>query len=134
LNSNAAYESPVVYEPNEFSTEALRHSKVKLTWDDDDPDRLKVTRRKFTKEDLKNMDFQAYIASDEEDSEDDEEARERYKKLLLGNSDDEDENDDHNQEMEITFAPGLSQAAQDILDKKKEKEVIKSFFFFINYN
>jgi len=69
------------------------------------------------------MDFQAYIASDEEDSEDDEEARERYKKLLLGNSDDEEENEDNNQEMEITFAPGLSQAAQDILDKKKEKEV-----------
>ncbi|OUM58962.1 hypothetical protein PIROE2DRAFT_15649, partial [Piromyces sp. E2] len=130
---NVAYESPVAYEPNEFSTEALRHSKVKLTWDDDDPDRLKVTRRKFTKEDLKNMDFQAYIASDEEDSEDDEEARERYKKLLLGNSDEEDENEDNNQEMEITFAPGLSQAAQDILDKKKEKEELENETVFDAY-
>jgi len=129
---NVAFESPVVYEPNEFSTEALRHSKVKLTWDDDDPDRLKVTRRKFTKEDLKNMDFQAYIASDEEDSEDDEEARERYKKLLLGNSDDED-NENNNQEMEITFAPGLSQAAQDILDKKKEKETLENETVFDTY-
>jgi len=75
------------------------------------------------------MDFQAYIASDEEDSEDDEEARERYKKLLLGDNDNE-EDEDNNQEMEITFAPGLSQAAQDILDKKKEKEVI----IYINSN
>ncbi|ORX52211.1 hypothetical protein BCR36DRAFT_325040 [Piromyces finnis] len=129
---NAAYETPVAYEPNEFSTEALRHSKVKLTWDDDDPDRLKITRRKFTKEDLKNMDFQAYIASDEEDSEDDEEARERYKKLLLGNSDDE-ENEDNNQEMEITFAPGLSQAAKNILDKKKEKEELENETVFDAY-
>ncbi len=86
LYSNAAYESPIVYEPNEFSTEALRHSKVKLTWDDDDPDRLKVTRRKFTKEDLKNMDFQAYIASDEEDSEDDEpekDTKNYYQEIMM---------------------------------------------------
>ncbi len=35
--------------------------------------------------------------------------------------------------MEITFAPGLSQAAQDILDKKKEKEVIKYIYLLNNY-
>lgn len=128
---NEAHEAPVVYEPTDFTTEALQHSKVKLTWDDDDPDRLKVTRRKFTKDDLKSMDFQAYLASDDEEEEEDpEEARKKYMNLLLG---DNEEDEDKNEEMEITFAPGLSQVAQSILDKKKEKEEMKNETVFDTY-
>jgi len=80
---------------------------VKLTWDDDDPDRVKAIRQNFTKKDLDYMDFKAYIASSSEESgEEVEEARQKYKNLLC-----EIENDNvKDQEMEITFTPGLSEA------------------------
>jgi len=36
---------------------------VKLTWDDDDTARVKVTRKKLTKKEIEENDFRAYIAS-----------------------------------------------------------------------
>ena len=51
--------------------QALRHSKVQLTWDQDDPNRTKVTRRNFTKEEIEEEDFKAFVASsDSEDADD----------------------------------------------------------------
>ncbi|KAL1914908.1 uncharacterized protein VTP21DRAFT_7824 [Calcarisporiella thermophila] len=116
-------QAPDNYKRIDFVTDALQHSKVKLTWDDDDPDRMNITRRKFTKEDLKDMDFKSYLASSDEDDEDDEEKgaamREKYRSLLNGS---ELPDDDVDKEMEITFAPGLSEAAAELLEKKKQKE------------
>ena len=106
----------------------MQNSNVKLTWDEDDPDRLKVTKQKFTKDDLKSMDFKAYIASSgsEDEGEDPEEVRAKYRALLLGGNDDSDqsdaENNENDQEMEITFAPGLSDKANKLLEQKKERE------------
>ena len=55
-----------------FSTTALHQTNVKLTWDETDPGRQRATMRKFKKEDLLEMDFNAYLASssDEEDEQD----------------------------------------------------------------
>ena len=55
-----------------FSTTALHQTNVKLTWDETDPGRQRATMRKFKKEDLLEMDFNAYLASssDEEDKKD----------------------------------------------------------------
>ena len=133
--------------------QALRHSKVKLTWDQDDPNRIKVTRRNLTREQLEEDDMAAYIASsgsdDERTASDGEgeqdlqgngpvagsskESTSRKEALrgLLLNGDDEfgdvwgkagrsnyrdldvDGSDPSrkNGEMEITFNPGLSDAA-----------------------
>jgi hypothetical protein len=117
------------YQPKEFVTTALQNTRVKLTWDEDDQDRVKVTQRKFSKEDLKSMDFKAYLASESEsevDSEDEAAMREKYRALLnAGNSDDEGDAT-NNQEMEITFAPGLGEMASKLLDKKREKETHKN--------
>ena len=44
-----------------FLNTALQQSTVRLTWDEDDPKRLQNTMRKFTREDLENMDFKDYI-------------------------------------------------------------------------
>lgn len=41
-------QAPPNYKEPNFETRALQHSKVKLTWDDDEPERKKVLRRKFT--------------------------------------------------------------------------------------
>jgi hypothetical protein len=35
------------YKEPDFETRALQHSKVKLTWEDEEPERKKVLRRKF---------------------------------------------------------------------------------------
>ncbi|KAG9309208.1 hypothetical protein JVU11DRAFT_10922 [Chiua virens] len=51
------------YRAVEFVTDALRHSKVKLTWDEDDPERNHILRRPLTKKELDEADFRAYIAS-----------------------------------------------------------------------
>ncbi|KAK3828981.1 MAG: hypothetical protein J3Q66DRAFT_383586 [Benniella sp.] len=124
-----AFGTPENYKPNEFTTQVFQHSNVQLTWDEDDADRIKVTRHKFSKTDVEDMDFKAYLASsDEEDSEDDIEATKRKYRALLerGKKDsddsDADSDDDKNQEMEITFAPGLSEKAAELLEAKKQRE------------
>lgn len=61
------------YKGVDFSTDVLRHSKVKLTWDSEDPVRKNYTRlntQKLTQEELDQMDFKNFLAppsSDEEE-------------------------------------------------------------------
>ncbi|KAJ3183606.1 pre-rRNA-processing protein esf1 [Gaertneriomyces sp. JEL0708] len=124
--TDEAFEPPAAYQPKDFVTLALQHSKVKLTWDNDDDDRLRVTRRKFTKDDLTDMDFKAYLASASEDEGPDEDAeaiRSKYRNLLTGASDDVFGSKDKEEEMEITFTPGLTEKAEAAL---KQKETEKS--------
>lgn len=109
--------------------QALRHSKVKLTWDDDDPERYQVTRRQLTRQEIEEADFRAYVASssseDEEESpegtatrskKDKEASRQKLRALLLGgNGGDalpegwDNDNEGSDVDMEITFTPGLSE-------------------------
>lgn len=60
---------PEGYRPNDFRTEALTHSKVRLTWDDDDPERKEVQKRAFSRAEIDENDMQAYIGSDSSDAE-----------------------------------------------------------------
>ncbi|TXT15582.1 hypothetical protein VHUM_00085 [Vanrija humicola] len=99
---------PKGYKGNEFVTDALRHSKVKLTWDQDDANRTKLTRRALTREEIEEEDFANLVAgSDSEDSEADfeeeeaaagekktkkqkmKERKEKLRALLLGGDDGE---------------------------------------------
>ncbi|WVR07154.1 hypothetical protein IAU60_004195 [Kwoniella sp. DSM 27419] len=67
-----ATKEPKGYKGNDFVTDALRHSKVKLTWDQDDPNRVKMTRRTLTREEIEEQDFKNLVASSgSEASEDD---------------------------------------------------------------
>ena len=59
---------PDGYKPNDFRTEALTHSKVRLTWDDDDTTRKEVQKRAFSRAELDENDLQAYIGSDSSDN------------------------------------------------------------------
>ncbi|KIW01865.1 uncharacterized protein PV09_06714 [Verruconis gallopava] len=67
---------PRDYKPNDFVTDALRHSKVKLTWDAEDRKRKEVQKRAFSRKEIDENDLQAYIgsasSSDEEEEEEDE--------------------------------------------------------------
>ncbi|WVQ99281.1 hypothetical protein IAU59_006413 [Kwoniella sp. CBS 9459] len=68
-----ATKEPKGYKGNDFVTDALRHSKVKLTWDQDDPNRVKMTRRTLTREEIEEQDFNNLVAGSGSESSDDEE-------------------------------------------------------------
>jgi hypothetical protein len=65
---------PDGYKPNEFVTDALQHSKVKLTWDADDKSRKEAQARAFrgSRKEIDENDLKAYLGSDSSDSEDEE--------------------------------------------------------------
>ncbi|KAJ5721045.1 uncharacterized protein N7483_008979 [Penicillium malachiteum] len=65
---------PDGYKPNEFVTDALQHSKVKLTWDADDKSRKEAQARAFrgSRQEIEENDLKAYLGSDSSDSEDEE--------------------------------------------------------------
>lgn len=129
----------------DFSTDALRHSKVTLKWDEDDPERNKMTRRALSKKDIEEGNFKALVASSESEDEDEgvggrEESkkiaeRDRLRSLLLGGSGAKDSlpegwgdpgfdsDGDGDADMEITFMPGLSEAA----NKKGDETTIEKY-------
>ncbi|KAI4283654.1 MAG: hypothetical protein L6R38_002016 [Xanthoria sp. 2 TBL-2021] len=57
---------PDGYRPNEFVTDALQHSKVRLTWDADDGTRKEVQKRAFSasRANIDENDLKAYLGSD----------------------------------------------------------------------
>ncbi|KAJ3221403.1 pre-rRNA-processing protein esf1 [Clydaea vesicula] len=119
---DSCYKEEKNYVQKDFQTKALQHTKVSLTWDQDDFDRVKVTKRKFTKEDLKDMDFKSYVASSESEEEDEEGLREKYRSLFMGDNAEEEESDKEKMEdMEITFTPGLSEKVGKAALLKKDK-------------
>ncbi|KAL8815259.1 MAG: hypothetical protein Q9191_008475, partial [Dirinaria sp. TL-2023a] len=63
---------PDGYRPNEFVTDALQHSKVRLTWDADDVARKEVQKRAFggSRAEVDENDLKAYLGSDSEEEED----------------------------------------------------------------
>ncbi|KEP54253.1 Pre-rRNA-processing protein ESF1 [Rhizoctonia solani 123E] len=129
-----------------FVTDALRHSRVKLTWDDDDPERNKITRRRMTRKEVEEEDFRALLASSSEDDDDDDEApseskrqdRERLRGLLLGGDNDDlpegwgdaGNGKGKSGDLEITFRPALSSKTpvseeETTLDRYKRKQKAK---------
>lgn len=64
---------PDGYQPNDFVTDALQHSRVKLTWDMDDKSRKEAQARAFrgSRKEIDENDLKAYLASDSSDEEED---------------------------------------------------------------
>ncbi|OMP86781.1 Pre-rRNA-processing protein esf1, partial [Diplodia seriata] len=61
---------PDGYRPNDFVTDALTHSRVKLTWDADDNARKEIQKRAFSQKEIDDNDLQAYIGSDSSSDQD----------------------------------------------------------------
>ena len=119
---------PSNYKPNEFVTDALTHSKVRLTWDADDTTRKEVQKRAFSRAEIDENDLQAYIGSDSDS--DDNEALDSDPKLTkaeqqrakmraalgLGGSTSSSSKSKKNDapvgEMQVTFTSGLTNAAE----------------------
>lgn len=121
-------ELPKNYKPLQFSTDALQHSNVKLTWDETPADRLDVAKRAFTQKEIEDMDFKAYLASDSDDSEAEAEAQSKDKLKSLVSSTSafdlkkDDGGDDGEVDMEITFTPGLDEANKSAAQDGQEEE------------
>ncbi|KAG2414281.1 hypothetical protein HFD88_003472 [Aspergillus terreus] len=128
---------PDGYQPNDFVTDALQHSKVKLTWDMEDKSRKEAQARAFrgSRKEIDENDLKAYLASDSSDDEDDEEAvevvdttkegessskvskkeeeRQRMRALLgLSAEPSHSKPDGPVGEMEVTFTSGLAGGPQ----------------------
>lgn len=97
---------------------------MRLTWDEDDIDRGRVTKRAMTKKDIDDNDFSAYIASGSESESESAAApkhkthqqpsRDALRALLLGGNEEnlpegwgDDGIDDKDVDMEVTFSSGL---------------------------
>ncbi|KAK1993119.1 hypothetical protein LX36DRAFT_661794 [Colletotrichum falcatum] len=108
---------PEGYKPVEFTTDALQHSKVKLTWDvnPDDATRKASINRAFTgsRSQLEENDLKAYLASDSEDDGD----------SFAGFDDGGDDDDDEGQkgEGEAAAEPKLSKKE---LARRKMREAL----------
>ncbi|KAF2129458.1 pre-rRNA-processing protein ESF1 [Dothidotthia symphoricarpi CBS 119687] len=74
---------PEGYKPNEFTTDALTHSKVKLTWDADDATRKEVQKRAFSRKEIDENELQAYLGTDSSSSEDETEIAKTEKAASL---------------------------------------------------
>lgn len=62
---------PDGYKPSEFVTDALQHSKVRLTWDADDVSRKEAQKRAFSgsRADIDENDLKAYLGTDSSEDE-----------------------------------------------------------------
>ncbi|CAM0947200.1 unnamed protein product [Alopecurus aequalis] len=130
---DVATEAPPSYKEPDFETRALQHSKVNPTWDDDEPDRKKILRRKFKEDQLD--DLAIFLASDDSASDDDVNDsgddlpngvakrkltnEERLSILLEGDKSDEEETND--QDMEITFNTELEDLSKRVMERKTTK-------------
>uniref|UniRef100_A0A8D3BHR7 ESF1, nucleolar pre-rRNA processing protein, homolog (S. cerevisiae) n=1 Tax=Scophthalmus maximus TaxID=52904 RepID=A0A8D3BHR7_SCOMX len=130
------------YTPKLFTSAANATAKVQLTWDETDHERVTALNRKFNKDELLQMDFNAYLASSSEEEEDEERlpggsAEEevkkkkmkikseeqicKYRDLLRGINEQEKRlQADRDMEMEITWVPGLKEVTQQLVKKKLE--------------
>jgi NUC153 domain len=137
---------PDRYQPNDFVTGALQHSKVKLSWDAEDPRRKEVQQQVFSgsRTEINENDLKAYLASDSSDddaaSKDAElvesglqygdkqtkKAEERQRmRALLGLTDEPFAKDKELQngpvgDMQITFTSGLSDRQGGVFSSESE--------------
>ncbi|CAG2063020.1 unnamed protein product [Timema podura] len=129
------------YQPRFFNTTALQQSKVDLTWDDDNPERVEITQKAMSGE-VEDLDLRTLLAdySSEEDPENEqagsnsevkemkdqegkngEDSISKYRALLLDFEEEEQRKKSGEVEMEVSWGLGLKEKAKELV-KKKMKE------------
>ncbi|CAN6485211.1 unnamed protein product [Victoria cruziana] len=138
-----ATEAPSNYECKDFHTRALQQSKVQLSWDNDEPERIKTLRQKLSQKQLDEMEFKDFLASEDEESDDDNEDEDgndedlseqfksdkvdrkqnkRDKLLALLQTGDGSEDSKDGMDMEVTFNTDLEGISKRFLEKEKNKD------------
>lgn len=130
---DVATEAPLGYEGLDFHTKALQHSNIPVSWDEDEPQRVKTLKQKFNADQLAELELKEFLASDESESDNDEadndmedESDKKHKKrdkyrALIQSGDGSDEDQEEGQDMEVTFNTGLEDLSKRILEKKDKK-------------
>uniref|UniRef100_A0A672UVH6 ESF1 nucleolar pre-rRNA processing protein homolog n=1 Tax=Strigops habroptila TaxID=2489341 RepID=A0A672UVH6_STRHB len=131
-----------MYKPKYFTSAAMGTSKVDITWDETDHERVTSLSRTFNKEELLDMDFQAYLASSSEEEEeeqqdgdvahemvddkprksqkDDEEQIAKYRQLLQSIQEKEKKQEEKDIGMEVKWIPGLKESAEEMVKNRLE--------------
>lgn len=147
-----ATSAPVDHKLIDFHTKALQHTRVKLTWDQDDPERRKLTKSLHDESIYSDNAFlplaqerkiaQLIAMSDSESSDDEEIAtkkedekpnkkkrkkvRQKYSSILSEIHGDEIMKSygkkNDDIDMEITFTPGIGASLQTVVDKKIQSQ------------
>ena len=112
-----------LYKPVLFRNTALTQTKVRCTWDETPIERRRLTKKKYTLEELEKVDLDAYLASKSEEE--------------LPDNDDDDENneesgDEHEKELDngeknengVFKVPAVPAASEK--KKKKNQPVIRA--------
>ncbi|XP_009868763.1 PREDICTED: ESF1 homolog [Apaloderma vittatum] len=130
------------YKPKYFTSAAMGTSKVDITWDETDHERVMSLNRTFKKEEILDMDFQAYLASSSEEEEeqqqdddvahemeddqpkksqkDDEEQIAKYRELLQSIQEKEKKQEEKDIGMEVKWVPGLKETAEEMVKNRLE--------------
>ncbi|XP_069090201.1 ESF1 homolog isoform X1 [Pleurodeles waltl] len=134
-----------VYKPKYFTSAAMATSKVEITWDETDNDRLSMLNRTFKKDEILDMDFQAYLASSSEEEVEEEQQPEKgerdsaedgmkskknlkeddeqiakYRELLRNIQEKDKKCEENDMEMEIKWVPGFKESAEKMVKNKLE--------------
>ncbi|KAG4109115.1 hypothetical protein ERO13_1Z049326v2, partial [Gossypium hirsutum] len=128
------------YEGLNFQTQALQQSKINLSWDEDEPQRGKILKRKLNDEQLADLELREFLASDESENDDDDDEnedttkdqpdkknkkRDLYRALLQSGDGSDGDGEEGGQDMEVTFNTGLEDISKRILEKKdKQAETV----------
>ncbi|XP_033985474.1 ESF1 homolog isoform X2 [Trematomus bernacchii] len=105
-----------VYTPKVFTSSANATSKVQLTWDETDNERVTALERNFNKDELLAMDFKAYLASSSEEEEEE-------GGFVFGEQESED--DDSAAEEVVaqkTKEPVVEKKPEKVVEKKEKKK------------
>ncbi|MBA0876426.1 hypothetical protein Goshw_025774 [Gossypium schwendimanii] len=137
---DVAVEAPANYEGLNFQTQALQQSKINLSWDEDEPQRGRILKRKLNDEQLADLELKEFLASDESESDDDDDEnedttkdqpdkknkkRDLYRALLQSGDSSDGDGAEGGQDMEVTFNTGLEDISKRILEKKdKQAETV----------
>lgn len=141
---------PEGYKPIEFITDALQHSKVKLTWDlhPEEAYRKESIKKAFSgsRNEIEENDLKAYLASDTEDDDDVEEDEEagaddepklskreqarRDMRAALGLGEEVASSKVKGApvgDMQITFTPALTESKKDRVPNEEEETTIEKY-------
>nr|XP_018486551.1 PREDICTED: ESF1 homolog [Raphanus sativus] len=88
-------------------------SKVNISWDEDEPHRVKTLTQKFNPDQLADLELKEFLASYESESDDDddddekEKRKKEYRALMESRDVDSDKDEENDVDMEFRFNPGL---------------------------
>ncbi|XP_069385674.1 ESF1 homolog [Paralichthys olivaceus] len=116
----------LAYTPKLFSSSATATSKVQLTWDEMDHDRVTAFNRNFNKDELLEMDFNAYLASSSEEEEDEAGAVE-FGEQASGDSGGEAEAEETEETREVVEKEKKTPEEEERKKKKKGEDQISKY-------